>query len=148
MSDLPRTVPKKKKSLSLTLPIPPSVNQIYYNTRGGGRRLNKKAQKYIADSRALANEEISKSDWVIAQKGEWTHLDMVFYMPDKRRRDASNCLKILLDALEGIIYEDDMYALPRIQSVELDRDNPRLEMVLSNQTKTQRTKCIKEICYE
>ena len=138
MSDLPRTVPRKKKSLSLTVPIPPSVNQIYYNTRGGGKRLNKRAENYLIDSRALLKDAIDKNNWKLAQKGEWIYVDMVFYMPDKRIRDASNCLKLLLDAMEGLIYTNDMYALPRIQSVELDREEPRLELTITSQTKAQR----------
>jgi Holliday junction resolvase RusA-like endonuclease len=37
-------------------------------------------------------------------------------------------MKILLDALEKILYEDDQFVLPRVQEVLLDRENPRLEL--------------------
>ena len=56
-------------------------------------------------------------------------MDLYFYFPDKRKRDSHNCLKLLLDCLEGLLFENDYYILPRIQYVTLDRDNPRVEVV-------------------
>lgn len=55
-------------------------------------------------------------------------LDAWFYFPDNRRRDTHNSLKILLDGLEGVIYADDRYVLPRIQDWTIDRQNPRVEL--------------------
>jgi len=52
-----------------------------------------------------------------------------FYYPDRRRRDAHNGLKILMDAFEDAgIYTDDRYALPRIMDYAIDREDPRLEI--------------------
>lgn len=149
VEDLPRVKPKStNKSLKLSLPVPPSVNAIYYNTRGGGRRLTSKAEHYIRDSRALTNVAIEEQGWTLSEKGIWLYVDMVFYFPDRRRRDSHNTLKILLDALEGLIYKDDMYVLPRIQSVEYDKDNPRVEINISAQTKTNRDKGLKVTAQE
>ena len=56
-------------------------------------------------------------------------MDLYYYFPDKMRRDSHNTLKILTDCLEGLLYSDDYYLLPRIQYVCLDRKNPRLEVI-------------------
>lgn len=144
IEDLPRKKPRNvNKTLKLALPVPPSVNAIYYNTRGGGRRLTKKAEHYIRDVRALTNQAIDDQHWSKQEKGIWLYMDMVFYFPDRRRRDSHNCLKVLLDALESIVYVDDMYVMPRIQSVEYDKDNPRVEISVVQQTKNNREKGLK-----
>lgn len=144
VADLPRVKPASvNKSLSIALPVPPSVNAIYYNTRGGGRRLTKKAEHYIRDARAQINQAIEEQFWETQQKGVWLYVDLVFYFPDRRRRDSHNCLKILLDTLESIVYVDDMYVMPRIQSVEYDKDNPRVELRITAQTRNNREKGLK-----
>lgn len=144
VADLPRKKPASiSKKLKLSLPVPPSVNAIYYNTRGGGRRLTKKAENYIRDVRALANLAVDEQHWSRQEKGVWLYLDLVFYFPDRRRRDSHNTLKVLLDALESVLYVDDMYCMPRIQSVEYDKENPRVEINVSTQTKHNRTKGLK-----
>src|SRR5690554_6704516 len=64
MEDLKRKVVKRKtRQLKMTLPIPPSVNSIYYNTRGGGRRLKAGAERYIRDVRALCNLFVEEQGW-------------------------------------------------------------------------------------
>lgn len=144
VTDLPRKAPQStKKSLHLSLPVPPSVNSMYYNTRGGGRRLTSKSEAYIRDSHALINLALDEQKWTKQQKGVWLYADMVFYFPDRRRRDSHNCLKILLDTLQGYVYDDDMYLLPRIQSVEYDKLNPRVELHIVSQTPNQREKGLK-----
>lgn len=144
LDDLPRVDVKKTSNLRLTLPVPISINHMYQNTRGGGKRLTKEAENYVRVSRAIINREVQDQKWKLKDKGIWTYIDMVYYMPDKRIRDASNCLKLLLDVMEGIIYTNDMYAIPRIQSVELDRDNPRLEIKVNTQTKADRVKILSQ----
>lgn len=142
--DMVRKAPaSRNKALKLSLPVPPSVNSMYYNTRGGGRRLTKKAECYIRDARALINLAIDEQKWVKQEKGVWLYVDMVYYFPDRRTRDSHNCLKLLLDVLQGVVYENDMYALPRIQSVEYDKGFPRVEIHITHQNKNQREKGIK-----
>src|SRR5690606_14815097 len=116
------------------------VNALHYNTRGGGRRLTAKALNYIRDSRALILDAVEGQKWAIPHKDVWLYVDLVFYFPDRRRRDASNCLKLLLDVMEGIVYHNDYIALPRIQSVEYDKENPRVEVRISSQNTIARQK--------
>lgn len=128
------------RTLTISLPIPPSVNSLHYTDRKGGRRLTAKAQHYMRDASALINQAVEDQKWIRASKGVWVYVDMVYYFPDRRIRDASNCLKLLLDVLEGKVYVNDYCALPRIQGVEYDKENPRVELKVSYQTNQARTK--------
>jgi Holliday junction resolvase RusA-like endonuclease len=63
---------------------------------------------------------------------EAVEVSLLFFMPDKRRRDPTNLLKGLLDALEGAVYSDDK----QIEALSwrkgaLDRENPRVEITIS-----------------
>jgi crossover junction endodeoxyribonuclease RusA len=131
------------KVLSLSVPgVTPSVNHLYMNTRGGGKRLTSKAERYIRDSRALINLAIQEQSWTKPNRSVWLYIDMVFYFDDRRIRDSHNCLKLLLDVMQGIVYQNDYFVLPRIQSVEYDQGNPRVEVKLYPQSETSRTECI------
>lgn len=122
----------------MSVPIPPSVNHIYYNTKGGGKRLTRLAETYVARVRALAHQKIEEQGWEKSKKGEWIYMDLAFYFPDKRVRDSHNCLKILLDALQGVVFEDDYTIVPRIHLVELDRANPRTVISFEPQSYDER----------
>ena len=131
IEDLYRDTPKyPHKKLYLTLPLPPSVNHMYYTSKRGHKRLTEKAEDYIVVSRALINEAIEEQKWLKQKKSTWFYIDLVFYMPDRRIRDSHNMLKLLLDVMQGIVYENDYYALPRIQHVEYDKENPRVEVIV------------------
>lgn len=147
VEDLPRIKQKKAhQNLIIKLPVPPSINHMYVNTRGGGKRLTKQAEEYTRISKALINLAIDEQRWKICEKGNWIYIDLIFYFPDKRVRDASNCLKLLLDVMQGTVYINDMYAMPRIQSVEYDKDNPRVEINIHSQTEKDRSKAIELVC--
>ena len=139
--DLYRDKPKyPNKKLRLSLPIPTSVNHMYINTRGGGKRLTKQAEDYIRRSRSLINLAIEEQKWLKQDKSTWYYIDLVFFMPDRRIRDSHNCLKLLLDVMQGIIFDNDYYVMPRIQSVEYDSDNPRVEACVFAQSENARDK--------
>lgn len=141
--DLYRDKPQyPNKKLRLNLPIPPSVNHMYYNTRGGGKRLTHQAEDYIRVSRGLINLAVEEQNWLKQRKATWYYIDLVFFMPDRRIRDSHNCLKLLLDVMQGIIFDNDYYVMPRIQGVEYDVDNPRLEVCVSAQCENARDKAL------
>jgi crossover junction endodeoxyribonuclease RusA len=140
MEDLFRnTKTNRNKRLHFSTPIPPSVNAMYTMRK----QLTSTAQKYIRVSRALINEAIEEQHWKVPQRDTWVYVDMVFYFPDRKIRDASNCLKLLLDVMQDIVYVNDYWALPRIQSVEYDKENPRVEVTVSHQMKIEREKGLK-----
>lgn len=86
-----------------------------------------------ADAKLLKNDYIKQAR--IQYKGEplKTSLSMYIriYFKDKRVRDIDNYNKILLDSLSEIIYDDDkQIKLMTIQIMEIDRENPRIELII------------------
>ena len=83
-----------------------------------------------------ADGKATKESYIWQTKVQWKKgvlkgdikLDIKLYFQDKRRRDWDNYHKIAMDALEGIVFEDDR----QIQDVHvrkyLDKDNPRIEI--------------------
>jgi len=141
VSDLKRTINKNKKSpLCLTIPIPPSVNKIHYTDRKGVRRLTSHSENYIRATRIYLKQAIAEQQFEMRDDDTWYYLDLVFKFPDRRTRDSHNCLKILMDALEGYCFKNDYFVMPRIQAVEYDKKDPCVIMVLSEQTEEERAK--------
>lgn len=136
--DLKRDISSDGRTLNLVYPIPPSVNKIHYTTKGGGRRLTGTSEKYIRDVRALTRQLIEEQQWELKFDNTWYYMDMVFYFPDRRIRDSHNCLKILLDALEGYVFNNDYMVCPRILSVEYDKEYPRVEVIFREQSEQDR----------
>lgn len=118
---------------------------MYYNTRRGGKRLTKQAEDYIRISKAKILEAVESQKWIKQKKSTWYYMDLVFYMPDRRIRDSHNMLKLLLDVMQGIVYNNDYYVLPRIQSVEYDSLNPCVSLCITSQSDTMREKGIKMV---
>lgn len=134
------TNPSKK--LRLTLPLPPSVNRLYNDTKFGGKSLTITALRYIPRAKALINLAIDEQRWVKQSKQTWYYVDLVFYFPDRIRRDSHNMLKLLMDVMQDTAYGNDYYALPRINSVEYDKANPRVEILITPQTTSGRRKAL------
>lgn len=141
ITDLYRDKPQyPNKKLYITLPLPPSVNHMYYNTRNGGKRLTDKAENYIRVSRGLINLAIEKQKWSKQKNNTWYYSDLIFFMPDRRIRDSHNMQKLLLDVMQDVVYSNDYYVMPRIQAVEYDKNNPRVEVCIM----PQKEKCRKQ----
>ncbi len=141
--DLYRDVPKNpRKKLSISLPMPPSVNHMYINLKGGGKILTKKAEQYVRESRALINLAIEEQRWTKDRDHVWYYADLVFFMPDRRIRDSHNTLKLLMDVMNGIVFKDDYYCMPRIQGVEFDNTNPRVEVRMIKQCQGDRNNAL------
>lgn len=126
------------RELHFEVGIPISVNHMYFNTRRGGKRLTPKAEQYFREARALINAAIHDQLWIMSPKGVWLYVDLVFYFKDKKIRDSHNTLKLLMDVMQDVVFENDYYVMPRIMGVELDRDNPRVEVQVHPQTKDLR----------
>jgi crossover junction endodeoxyribonuclease RusA len=143
ITDLYRDKPQyANKKLKMSLPIPPSVNHMYFNTKGGGKRLTKQAEDYIRISRGLINLAIEEQNWLKQKKSTWYYIDLAFFMPDRRIRDSHNCLKLLLDVMQGIVFDNDYYVMPKIGAVEYDVDNPRVEILVYPQSSSSREKAL------
>lgn len=95
--------------LSLCLPWPPSLNQLYKRRsmkKGGrGMMMTDKGNAYKTEVGYLAKAEMRrKGVQIMARPVSWT---MVWHPPDNRRRDGSNLLKILEDSFNKIVFLDD-----------------------------------------
>lgn len=135
VTDLYRDKPKNNKKLKMSLPLPVSVNALYIGRR---HNLSKEAQNYVRVSRSLINLAIEEQCWLMQGKSVWFYIDLVFFMPDRIVRDSHNMLKLLLDVLQGLAYQNDYYVLPRIQTVEYDPINPRVDLLIKPQTENER----------
>lgn len=131
--ELERDKPKKPKQiLTLTLPMPISVNSMYLaSTRR--QVLTKKAKQWYATAQYIAKCECEKQGWEMDNGNVWYIAEIDFYFKDKIKKDSHNYLKLMLDALEGIIYNNDYFVKPRIGIVELDRKRPRVELIIKSE---------------
>lgn len=115
--------------IKLSIPIPPSVNHAYIRCRSGKVVLSKDAKHFVHTAQIACQKAIDEQEWKKDKEYVWYYMDMYFFFPDRRIRDSHNCLKVLMDCLEHVLYENDYFVLTRIQDVQLDRINPRLEII-------------------
>lgn len=102
----------------------PLSNQHIYGSNGrGGRFLKAEAlglkQYYEMETRIKWDEPVKKCDFAV-------RVDLFF--KDKKRRDAENHCKLALDALEGIVYENDCQIMDLHIVKHHGSDNPRIEI--------------------
>jgi Holliday junction resolvase RusA-like endonuclease len=115
--------------VQLFVPIPPSVNNAYTQGRGHGRRvLTAEARAYKAD--VITQARTAYPHW---QPGEHLALTLRLYFKDKRRRDITNTIKLLEDALaEAFGFDDCRVDDIRITRAGIDAEAPRCWVVLEN----------------
>src|SRR5690606_12586144 len=109
------------------LGVPPSVNHQYVLTRRGPA-LTREAKQYAETVHWYAWEAAKRQGWRCTPRGQQVIVRLWYYWPDRRRRDAHNAHKVLLHAMQGVVYEDDRDVLPRVMAAEMDRANPRVEI--------------------
>lgn len=116
----------------VALPLPASVNHLYRRvTLPNGRVIEvktDKAKRWDKDAALLAKACASRHRWRCRPKGQKVVVEVWAYWPDARRRDMNNLHKQIADVLEGIVYEDDTWALLRDMDFDVDRANPRVEV--------------------
>lgn len=127
------------QSLTITSPMPPSVNHYTAHrvVMKGGRPLGivyktKEAVAYQTAFKELVADEVKKQGWKTdLENPRHVYVDGVFYM-DKKRKDASNLWKCLLDAVTEtqLIWKDDDVVCERVNKIVYDSDNPRVELYI------------------
>ena len=104
-----------------TKPVP--INQ-KYSVNKGKMILSKKYQE--------AKKALQKEMWVINSPNKPAEGDVavniIFYFGNQRSNDIDNCLKILLDAAEGILFINDSQVTELHVFKEYDKKNPRVEI--------------------
>ncbi len=122
------------QSVSLTLPVPPSVNH-QYATVNGRRLLSSAGRAYKAHVGQLVWLTLTKSkhrsSLLPRLKTESLALSIRFYFTSALRRDVDGGLKIAQDALcEGLGINDNRIVETHLYK-NVDKANPRIELVLS-----------------
>lgn len=107
----------------LVLPYPPSANIYWRHNRGHIHRSNE-ANKYIGDVVSLCKVA------GLAPLGGEICLSLDFYRPAKRG-DLDNSLKVLIDSLRGQAYMDDKQIVELHAMRHDDKDDPRVEIVIT-----------------
>ncbi len=101
--------------------LPPTTNNLYVNGARG---------RFLAPKARAAKEAIG---WEARSQYHGEPLqgplaaEIRLYWPDKRRRDIDN-IKALLDALTGILWEDDSQITDLHLFKAYDKERPRVEI--------------------
>jgi crossover junction endodeoxyribonuclease RusA len=122
------------ESLSLTLPIPPSVNH-QYTTVNGRRLLSAQGRTYksfVSQQVLLALSSSGHRTMLLRRlQGADLALSITFFFTSRLRRDVDGGLKIAQDALcEGLGVNDNRIVETHLYK-NLDRQRPRIEVSLS-----------------
>lgn len=126
--DLYREQPKyPKQELRVVLPLAPSVNHMYKYIRGR-KFLTKNALQYIDTVQNIVTAAKKEQGYKLEGQGVWIVVEIRYFFPDRKMRDASNMLKSLLDALQGEAFVNDRWVRVVESFVGYDKDNPRLEV--------------------
>ena len=88
-------------AISMTLPVPPSANELFFNKRGGGRAKTKAYDAWLEEAgwhvkRAWSG--LGKPKWPDAQP-----MQLTIVVGIARNRDVSNCCKAIEDLLVKVL---------------------------------------------
>lgn len=124
-----------RPTLTLVVPVPPSLNHAYTRGRGHGKRVLAKegrvykatvAQILLCRARPAGGFELA-----IGTPGRRIGLTLRLYFPNRRRRDISNCVKLLEDALgEALGFDDCTVDDLRVTRAGFDPVRPRCEVLV------------------
>ncbi len=133
---LPATAPIAASdiALSLTLPVPPSINH-QYATVNGRRLLSSAGRSYKAQVGQLVwlnlAESPKRSALLAGLQSSSLALSIRFYFTSALRRDVDGGLKIAQDALcEGLGINDNRIVETHLYK-HVDKTNPRIEVRLT-----------------
>lgn len=110
--------------MKITLTIPNvSTNRLYTNNRYTGKRILTAEAR--ATKQAWARE--AKTQYMKDPVKDPCECEVTLYFPDKKRRDVDN-IKALLDAMTGVLWEDDSLIDLLIIRKYVDKENARIEL--------------------
>lgn len=119
------------------MPFPPSVNHYMgYRAVKKGRGAivmaytTKEAKEFQKVFGTYLEQLVKETGWDKEQTRD-THyyLDMTFYF-DKKGKDESNYTKVMNDLMNERVIIDDKHLITRTHAVYLDKNRPRIEMLL------------------
>jgi crossover junction endodeoxyribonuclease RusA len=106
---------------------PISTNNCYYHAGRGVTFIKPKAKK-------LKDDYIKqiKQQWKKKPLENMLELGIKLYFNDKRKRDWDNYHKLSQDALNRIVWLDDVQILKATVEKFYDKQNPRIELEITN----------------
>ena len=108
----------------LTLPSPPSLNQLYGHTRTGQTYKKPMHRKYLGEVQKLCKIQHQGKPLDCA-----LYVELRWYRP-ARRGDIDSCLKTMLDAMQGFIYDSDSQIEKLLITKDYDKARPRMEVMV------------------
>ena len=117
--------------IKLILPIQPRINACYANRNIKGMRgriLTEEGRNWKHLAGWEARVAAKQVGWEITK--EKVVIEVIAYWQDARKHDMNNTHKLLADAFEGILYENDNMVLMRDMDFSIDRKKPRLEVTI------------------
>ena len=99
--------------------LPPSVNHYFKRSRNGRLYLDAEARAFVEMAQLIAKQAAKKARYKIIPAGKFFYLVIGFEFANRRFADPNNMLKILIDALEGIVFENDKWLLPLVTSAKI-----------------------------
>lgn len=117
-------------TINLTLPYPPSANRYWRSVvnKKTGRAMvfvSEEAKQFKRDVRTLVHRAI-KDTLIVGE----ISLTARFFRP-QRSGDLSNRIKVLEDAMQGVVYADDKQIVEIHASRHEDKQNPRVEVEIT-----------------
>lgn len=111
--------------MKITLKIPHvSTNRMYTNSKITGRKILTNIARTSKDGWAWEAKSQMRGG---PRKGDLC-VEIYLHFPDKRRRDLDN-IKALLDAMTGVLWEDDSQIVD-LHIRKYVSDKPRIEIML------------------
>ena len=92
--------------MTFICPMPPTTNNAYLNIAGRGRVLSSKARAFKETAIILAIEARKTQDWHY-EAGNRLQLSLTLYFNKNGKRDLSNRIKLVEDALAEALGFDD-----------------------------------------
>lgn len=113
--------------VTITIPWDALASSNQRNQRKGGKAHSYGYKRSLEAIRQIAQGAVQ------GQRPKWpdgtVYMEISFVPPDRRRRDVTNLLKGLMDALEGVVYADDFQVDElHIQRLDADKHDARAEV--------------------
>ncbi len=113
--------------MTITVPIAPSGNKMWRHTRNGIVYKTHECREYQHQVALMARIAVTHAGWKV-KKDEKVMIEYTYYWPDRRKRDTGNQKKVINDALQGIVVDNDCNILEHDIDFCVDKHNPRIEM--------------------
>lgn len=101
---------------TFTLPVPPSANE-YWGVSGSRMYVTEKAKAYKQEIKYMLSQAVPMKGFVA--------VNFSVYRP-RMKGDLDNYNKIMFDALQGLVYENDNQIVEIHSFREDDKENPRV----------------------